>query len=184
MACIVVYIFLLIVVVCVPTSNLISIAYTHLSCATRTARVKSTPLRDCKSRSTSISTMAPGVLLPEKESTTYYVPESSRKQMQSYANTEIRGKTRDFEAQSKRIYNDWRDDFFKHGYSLVKQAVPRERALGYQKRALDWLQKFDLGLDYNDPSTFNSNHLPVMMNGGMVLNYCAAHEDWVWQTRW
>lgn len=130
------------------------------------------------------SHMAPGMLLPEKESTTYYVPESSRKQMQSYANTEIRGKSRDFEAQSKRTYNDWRDDFFKHGYSLVKQAVPRERALGYQQRALDWLTKFNLGLDYDDPSTFNSKHLPVMMNGGMVLNYCAAHEDWVWQTRW
>jgi hypothetical protein len=128
--------------------------------------------------------MAPGTLLPEEGSTTYYVPESSRKQMQSYANTEVRGKTDILEAQSKKIFNDWRDDFFKHGYTVVKQAIPRGRAVQYQEKALDWLANFNMGLDYNDPTTWNSEHLPVMMNAGMVLNYCAAHEAWVWQVRW
>jgi hypothetical protein len=128
--------------------------------------------------------MAPGTLLPDAESTTYYVPESSRKNMQSWSKTEIRGNSDILEAQSKTIFGDWRDDFFKHGYALIKKAVPRERALSYQTRALDWLKKFDMGLDYDDPSTWNADHLPVMMNAGMVLNYCAAHEDWVWQARW
>jgi hypothetical protein len=118
------------------------------------------------------------------ESVTYYVPESSRKHNQSYADTQIRGTSDILESQSKKTFNDWRDDFFKHGYTVVRQAIPRERALGYQERALDWLTKFNMGLDYNDPSTFNSEHLPVMMNAGMVLNYCAAHEDWVWKARW
>ena len=129
--------------------------------------------------------MAPGVLLSEKpDSTTYYVPESSRKQMQDYKTTEIRGTSSILDDQVSQTFGDWRDDFFKHGYSLIKQAVPRERALQYQKRALDYLQSFDLGLDLDDPSTFTAEHLPVMMNGGMILNYCAAHEAWVWDVRW
>jgi hypothetical protein len=23
-----------------------------------------------------------------------------------------------------------------------------------------------------------------MMNGGMIMNYCTAHEKWVWEARW
>lgn len=104
--------------------------------------------------------------------------------MQDWKSTEVRGNSDILEAQANKTFGDWRDDFFKHGYALVKNAVPRERALGYQKRALDWLTKFNMGLDYNDPSTWNADHLPVMMNAGMVLNYCAAHESWVWDARW
>ncbi len=70
------------------------------------------------------------------------------------------------------------------GYAVIKCAIPRERALSYRQEALDWLLKFNLGLDYSDKSTWHKDHLPVMMNGGMVLNYCAAHEKWVWEARW
>jgi hypothetical protein len=41
-----------------------------------------------------------------------------------------------------------------------------------------------LGLDLKDKSTWTEEHLPVMVNGGMIMNYCAAHEKWVWEARW
>jgi hypothetical protein len=70
------------------------------------------------------------------------------------------------------------------GYSVVKDAIPRERAIQYRERAMDWFSKFNLGFDFNDKETWTEDHLPIMMNGGMVLNYCAAHERWVWEARW
>jgi hypothetical protein len=49
---------------------------------------------------------------------------------------------------------------------------------------MDWFSKFDFGLDLKDQSTWTEKHLPVMMNGSMIMNYCAAHEKWVWEARW
>ncbi|PMD37067.1 hypothetical protein L207DRAFT_396061, partial [Hyaloscypha variabilis F] len=80
-------------------------------------------------------------------------------------------------------FGDWRDEFFAKGYIVLKGVVPQERALDYQRRALEWLPKFNLGLDLNDKSTWTQEYLPVMMNAGMVLNYCAAHEAWMWEAR-
>ena len=88
------------------------------------------------------------------------------------------------QAESKVPFGDWRDDFFKNGYYVVKNAIPRVRAEAYCKKSLDWLSKFDFGFDIDDKSTWVQKHLPMMMKGGMILNYCAAHEQWVWEARW
>ena len=48
---------------------------------------------------------------------------------------------------------------------------------------MDWFSKFGFGLDLKDKSTWTGEHLPVMMNGGMIMKYCAAHEKWVWEAR-
>lgn len=80
-------------------------------------------------------------------------------------------------------YGDWRDEFFKKGYTVIKGAIPRERADAYREIALAWFQKFPFGFDINDKGTWTDDKLPVMMKGGMILNYCAAHEKWVWEAR-
>lgn len=49
---------------------------------------------------------------------------------------------------------------------------------------MDWFSKFDFGLYLKDKSTWTEERLPVMKNGGMIMNYCAAHEKWVWEARW
>jgi hypothetical protein len=49
---------------------------------------------------------------------------------------------------------------------------------------MDWFSKFDFSLDLNDKSTWTKDYLLVMMNGGMMMDYCAAHEEWVWEACW
>ena len=40
-----------------------------------------------------------------------------------------------------------------------------------------------LGYDRKDPSTVHPDKLPVINEKGMLLNYAAAHEDFVWAIR-
>jgi hypothetical protein len=112
--------------------------------------------------------------------------QTSHKKVHDYQTTEVGGVTDILEQQAgrKTTFGDWRDDFFSKGYTVVKSAIPRERAIAYREEAMNWFSRFDFGLDLNDKSTWTEEHLPVMMNGGMVMNYCAAHEKWVWQARW
>jgi hypothetical protein len=112
--------------------------------------------------------------------------QTSHKKMHDYQTTKVGGVTNilDLQAENKTAFGDWRDDFFTKGYTVVKGAIPRERAIAYRDKAMDWFSKFEFGLDLNDKSTWTEEHLPVMMNGGMVMNYCAAHEKWVWEARW
>lgn len=87
------------------------------------------------------------------------------------------------EANAERTYGDWRDDFFKNGYHIFNGAVSKEKATGYyQKKALDWLQSFDNGFDLNDRSTWTKEHIPQNFRH-MYLNYCAAHEKYMWDAR-
>ncbi len=81
-------------------------------------------------------------------------------------------------------YNDWRDDFFRDGYVVIKGAVPKDRAEAYQSAALDWLEGFNLGFDRNDKSTWKKENLPQSWKGGMYLHFKAAHEKYVWDARW
>ncbi|RAH84248.1 hypothetical protein BO86DRAFT_307100 [Aspergillus japonicus CBS 114.51] len=80
-------------------------------------------------------------------------------------------------------YGDWRDDFYRQGYVVLKGVIPREKAAYYRQKELDWLQSFNLGLDLNDPTTWTAEHLPQSFKAGMYLNYCAAHERYVWEAR-
>lgn len=88
------------------------------------------------------------------------------------------------QAETQVPFGDWRDEFFRNGYYVVKGAIPRERAEQYRLKSLDWLSKFSFGFDINDKSTWVQKHLPMMMKGGMIQHYCAAHEKWVWDARW
>ncbi|KAK3337597.1 hypothetical protein B0T19DRAFT_455480 [Cercophora scortea] len=102
-----------------------------------------------------------------------------------YAETEVRGATDILTSQATRAepFGDWRDEFFTKGYHVVKGAVPRARAEAYSRRMLDWFDKFPFGFDVNDKSTWVQEHLPMMMKGGVIFNYCAGHEAWAWELR-
>ncbi|CDK28772.1 unnamed protein product [Kuraishia capsulata CBS 1993] len=90
-------------------------------------------------------------------------------------------------AQSKiysRKHADWRDDFVRDGYAIVKGAVPEERALAYRQRMLDYIQSFDNPeLDLNDRSTWIAQNLPAHDEHNIFFYYCASHEDFVWDVR-
>ncbi|KAK8078862.1 hypothetical protein PG994_002669 [Apiospora phragmitis] len=81
------------------------------------------------------------------------------------------------------VYGDWRDDLVRDGYAVIKGAVPRERADQYADKMFALLESFGLGYDRHDPSTVHPDKLPVVNEKGMLLNYAAAHEDFVWAVR-
>ena len=37
-------------------------------------------------------------------------------------------------------YGDWRDDLIRHGFAIVKGAIPRERADQYANAMYTWLE--------------------------------------------
>ncbi|RDW68122.1 hypothetical protein BP6252_09518 [Coleophoma cylindrospora] len=80
-------------------------------------------------------------------------------------------------------YGDWRDELFQDGFAVVKGAVPADRAAGYVEEMTKWLERFPLGFDRNDPSTWTEEHLPANMKGGMYHGYAVAHEKFVWDAR-
>lgn len=81
-------------------------------------------------------------------------------------------------------HGDWRDDFFRDGYVVIKGVIPKERAQQYQGDALTWLESFGLGFDRNDKSTWKKENLPQSWKGGMYLHFSAAHEKYMWDIRW
>ncbi|KAL3440561.1 hypothetical protein BJX65DRAFT_300404 [Aspergillus insuetus] len=86
------------------------------------------------------------------------------------------------EENAVQSYGDWRDDFFKNGYVVIKGAISAEKAAYYRSKTMGWVQSFDLGLDYDDKSTWTKDHLPYNFKS-MYLNYCAAHEKFMWEAR-
>lgn len=85
---------------------------------------------------------------------------------------------------SRAEYGDFRDDFYRDGYAVIKGALTKDRAKEYQAKALDWLESFPLGFDRNDISTWKKENLPQSWKGGMYLHFSAAHEKYVWDVRW
>jgi hypothetical protein len=87
------------------------------------------------------------------------------------------------ELNSKVQYGDWRDDFFRQGYYVFKNAVTPEKAQNYYyKKALGWLRSFDNGFDLQDRNTWRKEHLPQSFKN-MYIWYCAAHEKFMWDAR-
>lgn len=60
----------------------------------------------------------------------------------------------------KIAYGDWRDDFHRDGFAIVKGAITPERAEYYRNKQIEWLQSFGLGFDPNDEDTWTADHLP------------------------
>ena len=90
---------------------------------------------------------------------------------------------RKYEEASGTNYGDWRDDFYRDGWAVVKGAICEDKAKYYQGKALDWLQSFNLGFDPKDESTWTKEHLPEAFKGGMYLNYSVTHEKFMWDAR-
>lgn len=87
------------------------------------------------------------------------------------------------EANAGVHYGDWRDEFFKQGFYVFKQAVPAEKATDYYyAKALSWLQSFNTAFDINDKKTWIQDNLPQSFKN-MYLGYCAAHEKFMWDAR-
>lgn len=49
----------------------------------------------------------------------------------------------------------------------MKEAVPRDRALGYALKAEDWLEGFKMGYKRDDRSTWKSKNIPRHRHGGL-----------------
>ncbi|GAA82776.1 MFS transporter [Aspergillus luchuensis IFO 4308] len=92
------------------------------------------------------------------------------------------GKLQSIQTQQPH-YGDFRDDFFRDGYAVIKGVMSKERASEYQSEALTWLESFGLGFDRNDKSTWKKENLPQSWKGGMYLHFSAAHEKYVWDVR-
>lgn len=88
------------------------------------------------------------------------------------------------QAMSGKTFGDFRDDFFRDGFAIIKGAVPQERAAEYKSAALDWLESFNIGFDRNDRSTWKKENVPQNFKGGMFLQFSAAHEKYMWDARW
>jgi hypothetical protein len=81
-------------------------------------------------------------------------------------------------------FGDFRDDFYRDGFVIIKGAVAKEKAARYQSEAFTWLEGFGLGFDRNDKSTWKKDKVPQSWKGGMYLHFAAAHEKYVWEARW
>src|SRR4051812_2297428 len=78
---------------------------------------------------------------------------------------------------------DWRAKFDAEGYVVIKNVIPRDRAVAYQQSAFDWLQSFGTELDINNPATWIKKNLPVHSDINAFSNYSVMHEKFVWDAR-
>ncbi|WWD19949.1 hypothetical protein CI109_104422 [Kwoniella shandongensis] len=83
----------------------------------------------------------------------------------------------------KPVFGDWRDELAQQGYTVVKGAVPTEKALQYREKAFEWLESFPLGFKRDDPKTWTNDCLPVHVKGGMFHSYGFCHEKYLWDLR-
>lgn len=79
---------------------------------------------------------------------------------------------------------DWRTDLVNNGYAVIKGAIPKDRALGYQQKAKEWLKSFgNDGLDFENPETWVNENLPVQSKINTFGSYAVAHEKFMWDAR-
>ncbi|KAF4551084.1 Hypothetical protein D9617_14g075400 [Elsinoe fawcettii] len=81
------------------------------------------------------------------------------------------------------VDEQWYQDLKRDGFAIVKGAIPRDRADRYASDMFQWLEEFELGFSRHDLSTVHKDHLPIISEKGMVLNYAVSHEDWAWKIR-
>ncbi|KAL4971936.1 hypothetical protein BDW66DRAFT_163291 [Aspergillus desertorum] len=84
---------------------------------------------------------------------------------------------------SDRHYGDWRDEFHKNGFVVLKNVISPKRVQYYCDKQIERLKKFELGFDENDESTWTAEHLPVSFKGGMYFAYGSTHERMAWEAR-
>lgn len=80
-------------------------------------------------------------------------------------------------------YEDFRDELRDKGFVVVKNAIPKDRAVAIQERAYDWLRSFGTGLDFENPETWVKDNLPLTNKVMAFHAYCLAHEKFMWDAR-
>lgn len=80
-------------------------------------------------------------------------------------------------------YVDWRADLLENGFTVLKNAIPRDRAVVYQEKAYAWLKSFDTELDFNKPETWIKENLPVQSKINTFSTYGVVHEKFMWNAR-
>jgi len=80
-------------------------------------------------------------------------------------------------------FNDWRDDLHANGYAVIKNSIPRDRATQYQERAYEWVKSFEKPINFDDPSTWKKENLPVLSKINTFQAYAIPHEKFMWDLR-
>ncbi|KAH3673221.1 hypothetical protein WICMUC_003839 [Wickerhamomyces mucosus] len=80
-------------------------------------------------------------------------------------------------------YGDWRDDLIRDGYTVVKGAIPKAKAEGYQQDIFKWLHSFGTEFDINDKSTWKKENLPSPSKISSYSKFAVSHEDFFWNIR-
>ncbi|EHL01873.1 Clavaminate synthase-like protein [Glarea lozoyensis ATCC 20868] len=82
-----------------------------------------------------------------------------------------------------KSYGDFRDDLFRDGFVVIKEAISEDSAEKYKDSMIQWLETFPLGFDRHNPDTWTEENLPAHWKGGMYHGYSVAHEKFVWDAR-
>ncbi|KAH7160659.1 hypothetical protein EDB81DRAFT_879008 [Dactylonectria macrodidyma] len=77
----------------------------------------------------------------------------------------------------------WLRDLHKNGWALVKEAVPKKKALRYAEKGEDWLEGFNMGYKRGDTSTWKSKNIPRHRYGGLFDHFSFAHAQFVWDCK-
>ncbi|KPI36308.1 uncharacterized protein AB675_7370 [Cyphellophora attinorum] len=80
-------------------------------------------------------------------------------------------------------YDDFRGELHDKGFVVIKNAIPRERAIQYQEKAYEWLQSFPGDLDFSNPETWIAKNLPLQNGIKVYIHYGVAHEKFVWDAK-
>ncbi|OAA63402.1 Phytanoyl-CoA dioxygenase [Niveomyces insectorum RCEF 264] len=78
---------------------------------------------------------------------------------------------------------DWLKEFRTRGWTVVRNAISKEKALAYADRGYDWLESWDLGFDRKDPKTYKAKYLPSHQRGGLYFLYGVGHEQFLWDLK-
>ncbi|WRT66716.1 uncharacterized protein IL334_003679 [Kwoniella shivajii] len=69
------------------------------------------------------------------------------------------------------------------GWTVVKNAIPSNKAREYEDRAYKWLESFGKGFNKDDRETWKVDNLPFFNKGGLFNRHGAAHEQFAWDIR-
>ncbi|KAG7876787.1 hypothetical protein KL938_004400 [Ogataea parapolymorpha] len=78
-------------------------------------------------------------------------------------------------------HHDWRDDFVRNGYVVIKNAIPRHRALKYQKEVFQLVNAF-ANVDFDEPASWTTETLPSVL-GKIYSGHGLNHEKVFWEAR-
>ncbi|CUM66658.1 uncharacterized protein PRCAT00004334001 [Priceomyces carsonii] len=84
---------------------------------------------------------------------------------------------------TSKTYNDWRQDFLKDGYAILKGAISPEKSKEYQNRAFNWVTSFGTELDISKAETWKEENIPAQTDFNVFCSNAIAHEEFMWDIR-